>query len=78
MASSSCPPSPLFVRVSESSRRAQWKLENYFQSRQSGGGECTVRLLDPSDLGKSPGTYRVEFRDRQGAQIFFSGNPNYY
>ncbi|ELV13647.1 E3 ubiquitin-protein ligase DTX3L [Tupaia chinensis] len=68
MASSSCPPSPLFVRVSESSRRAQWKLENYFQSRQSGGGECTVQLLGPSVPGKTLGTYQVEFRDREAKQ----------
>uniref|UniRef100_M3Y053 E3 ubiquitin-protein ligase n=3 Tax=Mustela TaxID=9665 RepID=M3Y053_MUSPF len=45
MASALSPPSPLLVRVSESSRRTRWKLEIYFQSQQSGGGECTVQPL---------------------------------
>ncbi|KAL2805006.1 E3 ubiquitin-protein ligase DTX3L [Daubentonia madagascariensis] len=60
MASSLCPPSPLLVRVSESGPRVRRKLESYFQSRASGGGECTVRPVDPS----APGTFRVEFRER--------------
>ncbi|KAB1283761.1 E3 ubiquitin-protein ligase DTX3L [Camelus dromedarius] len=64
MASILCPPSPLFVRVSQPGIRLQRKLEKYFQSRESGGGECTVRALDPSDQG----TYRVDFQQRAGKE----------
>ncbi|XP_046313876.1 E3 ubiquitin-protein ligase DTX3L isoform X4 [Marmota monax] len=60
MASSPCPPSPLLVRVSQSMPRLHRKLESYFQSRLSGGGECTVRPVGPS----APDTFRVEFRER--------------
>lgn len=64
MASNPCPSSPLLVRVSEPGLplKLHRKLETYFQSRQSGGGECTVRALGPS----APGTYQVEFLDRAG------------
>lgn len=64
MASSRRPVSPLLVRVSEPdlSFKLRRKLETYFQSRQSGGGECTVRALGPS----APGTYQVEFLERAG------------
>nr|KAF6377802.1 deltex E3 ubiquitin ligase 3L [Myotis myotis] len=58
MASSNpSPPSPLLVRVSEPGLNLRRKLEGYFQSRQSRGGECTIR-----DLGD--GAFRVEFLDR--------------
>ncbi|XP_004373684.1 E3 ubiquitin-protein ligase DTX3L isoform X1 [Trichechus manatus latirostris] len=60
MASEACPPSPLLVRVSESGPRLRRKLESYFQSRRSGGGECTVRAVGDS----APDTFRVEFRER--------------
>nr|XP_023407492.1 uncharacterized protein LOC104846158 isoform X1 [Loxodonta africana]XP_023407493.1 uncharacterized protein LOC104846158 isoform X1 [Loxodonta africana]XP_023407494.1 uncharacterized protein LOC104846158 isoform X1 [Loxodonta africana]XP_023407495.1 uncharacterized protein LOC104846158 isoform X1 [Loxodonta africana] len=62
MASAPCPPSPLVVRVSEPGPRLRRKLESYFQSRRSGGGECTVRALGDS----APDTFRVEFRERAG------------
>ncbi|XP_020768420.2 E3 ubiquitin-protein ligase DTX3L isoform X1 [Odocoileus virginianus] len=64
MASSLCPPSPLLVRVSHPGTRLQWKLEKYFQSRESGGGECTVRALDRSDPNSN--TFRVQFLQRAG------------
>nr|XP_020023583.1 E3 ubiquitin-protein ligase DTX3L isoform X1 [Castor canadensis] len=60
MASSPSPPSPLLVRLAESVPSAHRKLEIYFQSRASEGGECTVRAVGPG----APGTFRVEFRDR--------------
>ncbi|XP_075412444.1 E3 ubiquitin-protein ligase DTX3L [Tenrec ecaudatus] len=56
----SSPPSPLLVRVSEPGPRIRLKLEKYFQSRSSGGGECTVRPLGDS----APDTFRVEFAER--------------
>uniref|UniRef100_A0A4W2FGM5 E3 ubiquitin-protein ligase n=1 Tax=Bos indicus x Bos taurus TaxID=30522 RepID=A0A4W2FGM5_BOBOX len=64
MASSLCPPSPLLVRASHPCTRLQWKLEKYFQSRESGGGECTVLALDPSDPNSN--TFRVQFNKRAG------------
>ena len=64
MASSLCPPSPLLVRASHPCTRLQWKLEKYFQSRESGGGECTVLALDPSD--PTSNTVRVQFNKRAG------------
>ncbi|XP_014685043.2 E3 ubiquitin-protein ligase DTX3L isoform X2 [Equus asinus] len=60
MASNLGPPSPLLVRVSEPGSRLHRKLEKYFQSRESGGGECTVRLSDRS----TQDTFVVEFRER--------------
>ncbi|XP_037692796.1 E3 ubiquitin-protein ligase DTX3L isoform X3 [Choloepus didactylus] len=60
MASAPSPPSPLLVRVSEPGPRLHRKLESYFQSRNSGGGECTVR---PRGEG-AQGIFRVEFRER--------------
>ncbi|XP_004467213.2 E3 ubiquitin-protein ligase DTX3L [Dasypus novemcinctus] len=60
MASAPCPPSPLLVRVSEQCPRLHRKLESYFQSRNSGGGECTVRPLGED----AQGIFRVEFRER--------------
>uniref|UniRef100_A0A2K6EX12 E3 ubiquitin-protein ligase n=1 Tax=Propithecus coquereli TaxID=379532 RepID=A0A2K6EX12_PROCO len=60
MASSLCPPSPLLVRLSETVPRVHRRLEIYFQSRASGGGECTVRPVGHS----APDTFQVEFRER--------------
>ncbi|XP_070262421.1 E3 ubiquitin-protein ligase DTX3L isoform X2 [Myotis yumanensis] len=59
MASSSpSPPSPLLVRVSEPGlKNLRRKLELYFQSRQSGGGECEVQAL-------GDGVFGVKFLDR--------------
>ncbi|XP_008144893.2 E3 ubiquitin-protein ligase DTX3L isoform X1 [Eptesicus fuscus] len=57
MASNPSPPSPLLVRVSEPGLNLTRKLESYFQSRRSGGGECSVRSL-------GSGAYRVEFLER--------------
>lgn len=64
MASNRRPPSPLLVRVSEPGLHVHLhrKLESYFQSRRSGGGECTVRPLGPSDQG----AFLVEFLERAG------------
>ncbi|XP_057553513.1 E3 ubiquitin-protein ligase DTX3L [Hippopotamus amphibius kiboko] len=62
MASSCSPPSPLLVRVSQPGSRLTWKLEKYFQSRESGGGECTVQALDRND--PSSDTFRVQFVQR--------------
>ncbi|XP_055965379.1 E3 ubiquitin-protein ligase DTX3L [Sorex fumeus] len=59
MASRRRPPSPLRVRLSPPDPRLHRKLERYFQSRQSGGGECTVRPVD----GGEPGVYLVRFRE---------------
>ncbi|KAM6162457.1 E3 ubiquitin-protein ligase DTX3L [Erethizon dorsatum] len=53
------PPSPLLARVSEDAPGLHWKLERYFQSRDSGGGECTVR-----SWSRDPGTFLVKFRER--------------
>uniref|UniRef100_A0A8C6E6B9 E3 ubiquitin-protein ligase n=1 Tax=Moschus moschiferus TaxID=68415 RepID=A0A8C6E6B9_MOSMO len=68
MASSPCPPSPLLVRVSHRvshpGTRLRWKLEKYFQSRESGGGECTVLALDRSDPNSD--TFRLQFVQRAG------------
>ncbi|CAO2631693.1 E3 ubiquitin-protein ligase DTX3L [Lemmus lemmus] len=60
MASSPCPPSPLLVRLPESISRAHWKLEKYFQSRASDGGECSVQSVGPS----APDTFEVNFLER--------------
>uniref|UniRef100_A0A8C5LI48 E3 ubiquitin-protein ligase n=1 Tax=Jaculus jaculus TaxID=51337 RepID=A0A8C5LI48_JACJA len=60
MASDSCPPSPLMARLSQPIARARWKLERYFQSRASGGGECTVVPVDLS----AGDTFRVQFLKR--------------
>ncbi|XP_049641844.1 E3 ubiquitin-protein ligase DTX3L isoform X2 [Suncus etruscus] len=60
MACRSDPPSPMLVRVSHSGPRLHRKLELYFQSRSSGGGECTVR---PHDQG-GPDTFLVRFQAR--------------
>ncbi|EDK97899.1 E3 ubiquitin-protein ligase DTX3L [Mus musculus] len=57
MASSPDPPSPLLVRLRESIPKAHRKLEIYFQSRASGGGECSVQPVGPS----APDTYEVKF-----------------
>ncbi|XP_028608129.1 E3 ubiquitin-protein ligase DTX3L [Grammomys surdaster] len=57
MASSPDPPSPLLVRLRESIPRAHRKLEIYFQSRASGGGECSVQPVGPS----APDTFEVKF-----------------
>lgn len=58
------PPSPLLVRVSEPGVQLPLhrKLERYFQSRLSGGGECTVRPQGPG----APGIFVVEFLERAG------------
>ncbi|KAM6223950.1 E3 ubiquitin-protein ligase DTX3L [Rhynchocyon petersi] len=60
MAAPCGPPSPLLVRASEPLPRLSRKLESYFQSRRSGGGECTVRALGDS----APDVFRVHFVDR--------------
>ncbi|XP_038202199.1 E3 ubiquitin-protein ligase DTX3L [Arvicola amphibius] len=62
MASRPCPPSPLLVRLplSESIPKAHRKLEIYFQSQASEGGECTVQPLGPS----APDTFQVNFLER--------------
>lgn len=57
MASSPDPPSPLLVRLPESIPWAHRKLEIYFQSRASGGGECSVQPVGPS----APDTFEVKF-----------------
>ena len=62
MASTLRSPSPLLVRVSESSPRTRLKLGIYFQSQNSGGGECTVQPLDPRDQV----TFQVTFMEREG------------
>ncbi|XP_067594804.1 E3 ubiquitin-protein ligase DTX3L isoform X2 [Pseudorca crassidens] len=62
MASNLCPPSPLLVRVSHPGTRLPWKLEKYFQSRESGGGECTVQAQDRNDPNSD--TFRVQFVHR--------------
>ncbi|CAH6792301.1 E3 ubiquitin-protein ligase DTX3L [Phodopus roborovskii] len=64
MASSSCPPSPLLVRLPESIPRGHRKLEKYFQSRASGGGECTVQPVGPS----APDTFEVKFLDMEAKE----------
>lgn len=64
MASTLRPPSPLLVRVSEPSPHTRWKLEIYFQSQKSGGGECTVQPLYHRDQV----TFLVKFLERAGEQ----------
>lgn len=78
MASSSCPPSPLLVRLPEAIPWARRKLEKYFQSRASGGGECSVQPVGPS----APDTFEVKFLQRAGepgqgnwARIGCKGGP---
>lgn len=60
MASSPDPPSPLLVRLPESIPKAQRKLEKYFQSRASGGGECSVH---PVGTGARD-TFEVKFLEK--------------
>ncbi|XP_017656054.1 E3 ubiquitin-protein ligase DTX3L isoform X2 [Nannospalax galili] len=60
MASRPCQPSPLLVRLPKSIPGAHRKLEKYFQSRVSDGGECTVRPVGPKD----PDTFEVKFLQR--------------
>ncbi|GAB1300239.1 E3 ubiquitin-protein ligase DTX3L [Apodemus speciosus] len=62
MASSPDPPSPLLVRLQESIPRAYRKLEKYFQSRASGGGECSVQPVGPG----APDTFEVKFLKKAG------------
>lgn len=62
MASSPDPPSPLLVRLPESIPWAHRKLEIYFQSRASGGGECSVQPVGPS----APDTFEVKFLKKAG------------
>ncbi|XP_077176448.1 E3 ubiquitin-protein ligase DTX3L isoform X2 [Paroedura picta] len=50
-------PGPLFVAVTPAGERLERKLQIYFQSRHSGGGECEVAAEDPER-----GLYRVQFR----------------
>lgn len=64
MASTLRSPSPLLVRVSESSPRTRLKLGIYFQSQNSGGGECTVQPLDPRDQV----TFQVTFMEREAKE----------
>lgn len=59
------PPAPalsLLARVSEVAPGLRWKLEKYFQSRESGGGECTVQ---PCGRGER-GAFLVHFAERAG------------
>ncbi|XP_007942102.1 E3 ubiquitin-protein ligase DTX3L [Orycteropus afer afer] len=79
MASAPSPPSPLLARVSKAEPRLCRKLEIYFQSRRSDGGECTVRALGD----RAPDTFQVEFKERAAKervlkkgehQISFEGN----
>ncbi|XP_048202724.1 E3 ubiquitin-protein ligase DTX3L [Perognathus longimembris pacificus] len=65
MASSlSPPPSPLVVRLAQAVQKppatVSRKLERYFQTKASGGGECRVRPGSHS----APDTFLVEFADR--------------
>uniref|UniRef100_A0A8C0NA79 E3 ubiquitin-protein ligase n=1 Tax=Canis lupus familiaris TaxID=9615 RepID=A0A8C0NA79_CANLF len=53
------PPSPLLVRVPQAGPRTRWKLGVYFQSRSSGGGECTCSA-HPGDQV----TFQVKFLER--------------
>ena len=78
MASSPCPPSPLFVRLPESISWAHRKLEKYFQCRDSEGGECSVQPVGPS----APNAFQVNFLERAGelefqnwAKVWFKGRP---
>ncbi|XP_011368567.2 E3 ubiquitin-protein ligase DTX3L [Pteropus vampyrus] len=66
MASHLCPPSPLLVRVSEPgiSLSLHRKLNAYFQSRDSDGGECTVRPWGPSGQG----TFQVQFLEKEAKE----------
>ncbi|KAM7321974.1 hypothetical protein ACRRTK_018815 [Alexandromys fortis] len=50
----------LEIRLPESNSRAHRKLEIYFQSRASEGGECSVQPLGPS----APNTFHVNFLER--------------
>ncbi|XP_051005828.1 E3 ubiquitin-protein ligase DTX3L isoform X2 [Acomys russatus] len=60
MATSPCPPSPLLVRLQESFPRAHMKLQIYFQSRASDGGECSVQPVGP----RAPDSFEVNFLER--------------
>uniref|UniRef100_A0A673T5I6 E3 ubiquitin-protein ligase n=1 Tax=Suricata suricatta TaxID=37032 RepID=A0A673T5I6_SURSU len=64
MASTSRPPSPLLVRVSEATPRICWKLRIYFQSKKSGGGECSVQPLGQWDQV----TFEVKFKEREAKE----------
>lgn len=59
------PPAPVFVALSAAASRAgerlDKKLQRYFQSRHSGGGECEVAV---EDLER--GVYRVDFQSEEG------------
>ncbi|XP_041620418.1 E3 ubiquitin-protein ligase DTX3L isoform X1 [Vulpes lagopus] len=54
------PPSPLLVRVPQAGPGTRWKLGVYFQSRSSGGGECSVQPAHPGDQA----TFQVKFLER--------------
>ncbi|XP_027240369.1 E3 ubiquitin-protein ligase DTX3L isoform X1 [Cricetulus griseus] len=60
MASSSCPQSPLLVRLPKSIPGAHRKLEKYFQSLVSDSRVCTVQPVGPS----APDTFEVKFLER--------------
>ncbi|KAL1789185.1 E3 ubiquitin-protein ligase DTX3L [Sigmodon hispidus] len=77
MASSPCPPSPLLARLQESIPRAHRKLEKYFQSRASEGGECSVQPVGAD-------TFEVKFLDQAAKervlkkgehQVLIDGKP---
>ncbi|KAL8183203.1 UNVERIFIED_CONTAM: hypothetical protein K2H54_023125 [Gekko kuhli] len=56
-------PAPLFVAVGPAGRggeRLDKKLQRYFQSKQSGGGECDVKAEDVER-----GVYRVQFQSEE-------------
>ncbi|XP_047420440.1 E3 ubiquitin-protein ligase DTX3L [Sciurus carolinensis] len=73
MASNPCPPSPLFVRVSESIPMPRLKLEGYFQSRLSDGGECEVQSVYQS----APGTFQVVFKERAAKERVLKKGEHY-
>ncbi|XP_039096580.1 E3 ubiquitin-protein ligase DTX3L [Hyaena hyaena] len=64
MASTVRPPSPLLVHVSEATPRTRWKLEIYFQSQMSGGGECVVQPLCYGDQV----SFQVKFMEKEAKE----------
>ncbi|XP_049978353.1 E3 ubiquitin-protein ligase DTX3L-like [Alexandromys fortis] len=60
MASSSCPPSPLQVRLQKPIPQATRKIKKHFESWDSEGGECSIQPVGPS----APDTFEVNFSER--------------
>ncbi|XP_041528692.1 E3 ubiquitin-protein ligase DTX3L-like [Microtus oregoni] len=80
MASSSCPPSPLLVRLQKSITCVHSKLKIYFESQDSEGGECSVQPVGH----RAPNTFEVYFSERAAKKrvlkkrdhkIIFDGKP---